>query len=146
MGHYFLGVTSDNLMAARRAGHAQYVVVAMVGSEIIAQRRRPLTPARGRGFDCGLRAARAWRLELKAGQVLRAKPCSTVLVSQLSDLCLERSMRSGWKLDESCKSDHPRAEQPRSRRQYGLRFELARQRMAAPMNNETSRGSSRYHR
>src|SRR5690606_10368168 len=37
--------------------------------------RSPLTPARGRGFDCGLKVEWSWRIELAAGQVLRATPC-----------------------------------------------------------------------
>jgi len=45
-----------------------------------ADRRSPLTPARGRGFDCGLEVEWAWRIELAAGQVLRATACSASLV------------------------------------------------------------------
>jgi hypothetical protein len=39
------------------------------------QRQSPLTPARGRGFDCGLKVESSYRFELAAGQVLRATPC-----------------------------------------------------------------------
>lgn len=40
------------------------------------ERQSPLTPPRGRGFDCGLREELSWRIELAAGQVLRSTPCS----------------------------------------------------------------------
>jgi hypothetical protein len=38
-------------------------------------RSSPLTPARGRGFEYWLRLEWSWRIELAAGQVLRATPC-----------------------------------------------------------------------
>jgi len=44
--------------------------------EFLAERRSPLTPARGRGYDCGKKVERSWRIELAAGQVLRATHCS----------------------------------------------------------------------
>jgi len=44
-----------------------------------SERRSPLTPARERGFDCALKFEWPWRIELAAGQVLRATPCSTLL-------------------------------------------------------------------
>jgi transposase len=44
-------------------------------SAALSQRQSPLTPARGRDFDCGLRVEWSWRIELAAGQVLRATPC-----------------------------------------------------------------------
>jgi hypothetical protein len=38
----------------------------------LGERRSPLTPARVRGFDCGLMLELSWRIELAAGHVLRA--------------------------------------------------------------------------
>ena len=47
--------------------------------EFSVERHSPPTPTRRRGFDCGLRVERSWRIELAAGQVLGATPCSTLL-------------------------------------------------------------------
>jgi hypothetical protein len=41
----------------------------------LGERRSPLTPARGREFDSGLKVERSWQIELAAGQVLRATNC-----------------------------------------------------------------------
>lgn len=46
----------------------------------------PPTPARGRGFDSGLRLEWPWRIERAAGQVLGATPCSIFFISGLSEI------------------------------------------------------------
>lgn len=38
----------------------------------------PLTPDRWQGFDCGLKVEWSWRIELAAGQLLGATPCSLI--------------------------------------------------------------------
>jgi len=62
--------------------HSKFSVLSIklcsITSISFAERRSPLTPARGRGFDCGLKVELAWRIELVAGQVLRATPCSPI--------------------------------------------------------------------
>jgi hypothetical protein len=54
------------------------VIPCALQAAFLAQRRSPLTPVRGRGFNCGLKVERSWRVELAAGQVLRAPPCVCV--------------------------------------------------------------------
>ena len=48
------------------------------------ERRRPPTPALGRGLDCGLKVEWSWQIELAAGQVLGAPPCSTSWIHRRS--------------------------------------------------------------